>query len=154
MEINGLPLHPLAVHGAVVLAPLVALLALAYLRPSWRDRLRWPLVAGAAIAVGAVVLAFVSGNHFRNANAFFVSPKSAITDRVDHHHNLARITLWVALAFGAVALLNALLHERLGGAARMLLGVLLAAGAIGVIVMVVLTGDAGARAVWGTNFKG
>jgi hypothetical protein len=153
MEINGLPLHPLSVHAAVVLGPLVALLALAYLRPSWRDRLRWPLLVGAVLAVGAVVLAFVSGNHFRNANAFFVSPKSAITDRVDHHHTLARIALWVSLAFGAVALLNALLHERLTGAARLLLGALLAAGAIGVIVTIVLAGDAGAKAVW-TGFKG
>ena len=30
MEINGLPLHPLAVHAAVVFGPLAALLALAY----------------------------------------------------------------------------------------------------------------------------
>ena len=153
MEINGLPLHPLSVHAAVVLAPLVALLALASLVPSWRDRLRWPLLVGAVIAVGAVVLAFVSGNHFRNANSFFVSPKSAITTRVDHHHTLARVTLWVSLAFGAVALLSALLHERLTGVVRILLGVLLAATAIGVIVMVVLTGEAGAKAVW-TGFKG
>jgi hypothetical protein len=30
MEIAGLPLHPLVVHGAVVLSPLAALVALAY----------------------------------------------------------------------------------------------------------------------------
>ena len=153
MEINGLPLHPLSVHAAVVLAPLAALLALAYLRPAWRDALRWPLVIGAVIALGAVVLAFVSGNHFRNANAFFVSPKSAITTRIDHHHALARIMLWVTIGFGAVALLNGVLHERLADAGRLLLGALLAAGAIGVVVTVVLTGDAGAKAVW-SGFQG
>ena len=42
MEINGLPLHVLIVHAAVVFGPLAALSALAYVGlPSWRDRLRW-----------------------------------------------------------------------------------------------------------------
>ena len=45
MEINGLPLHPLVVHAAVVFGPLAALAALAYVvLPAWRDRLRWPMV--------------------------------------------------------------------------------------------------------------
>ena len=33
MEINGLPLHPLVVHAAVVFGPLAALTALAYVVP-------------------------------------------------------------------------------------------------------------------------
>lgn len=152
MEINGLPLHPLAVHAAVVLAPLVALLALASLVPSWRDRLRWPLVVGAVVAIGAVVLAFVSGNSFRNANEFFSTPPSEITRQIDHHHSLALKLLWTSIGFSAVALVSGLLHPK-QGALRWLLGVLLAAGAVAVIVLVALTGDAGAKAVWG-GFNG
>ena len=152
MEINGVPLHPLAVHGAVVLAPLVALLALASLVPAWRDRLRWPLVVGAVVAIGAVTLAFVSGNSFRDANEFFSTPPSEITRRIDHHHALALKLLWSSLGFGSVALVSGLLHPK-GGPIRWLLGLLLAAGAVAVIVLVVLTGDAGAKAVWG-GFQG
>ena len=44
MEINGLPLHPLVVHAAVIFGPLAAVAALAFLVPRWRDRLRWPMV--------------------------------------------------------------------------------------------------------------
>ena len=40
---NGLPLHVLVVHGAVVVTPVAALAALALVRPSWRTRLRWPV---------------------------------------------------------------------------------------------------------------
>jgi formate hydrogenlyase subunit 3/multisubunit Na+/H+ antiporter MnhD subunit len=152
MEINGLPLHPLAVHAAVVLAPLVALLALASLVPAWRDRLRWPLVVGAVVAIGAVALAFVSGNSFRNANEFFSTPPSQITRQIDHHHALALTLLRTSIGFGAVALLSGLLHPK-DGPLRWLLGLLLAAGAVAVIVLVALTGDAGAKAVWG-GFNG
>ena len=41
MEINGLPLHVLVVHAAVVFGPLAALSAIGYVAlPSQRDRLR------------------------------------------------------------------------------------------------------------------
>ena len=152
MEINGLPLHPLSVHAAVVLAPLVALLALGSLVPAWRDRLRWPLAAGAVVAIGAVLVAFVSGNSFRDANAFFSTPPSEITRQIDHHHSLALALLWVTIGFGALALLSAVLHPK-EGPLRWLLAVPLAGGAVAVVVLVVLTGDAGARAVW-DGFQG
>ena len=45
MEINGLPLHALVVHAAVVFGPLAALAGVLYVAlPTWRDKLRWPLV--------------------------------------------------------------------------------------------------------------
>ena len=64
MEINGLPLHPLVVHAAVIFGPLAALAALGYLVPRWRDTLRWPMVGLAVIATGALVLAYFSGGDF------------------------------------------------------------------------------------------
>ena len=153
MEINGLPLHPLAVHGAVVLTPLAALVALAYLVPRWRDRLRWPLVAAALVAVGAIVLAYLSGDSFREANDFFNDPANPTTAKIDDHEDLGWILLWWGIAFGVTALLNGILHPRAVWA-RWVLGVLLAVDAVAVIVLVVLTGDSGARAVWGEGFSG
>lgn len=55
--IAGLPVHPLIVHGVVVLGPLAAVLLLAYaLVPKWRVGLRWPtlLLAAASMAMGKV----------------------------------------------------------------------------------------------------
>ncbi|WP_435771251.1 DUF2231 domain-containing protein [Nocardioides sp. SYSU DS0651] len=153
MEINGLPLHPLAVHGAVVLTPLAALIGLAYLVPRWRDRLRWPLVVGAVVAVGAIVLAYLSGESFRDANPFFTDPANPVKERIDDHRDLGVILLWWGVAFGVMALLNGLLHPRATWA-RWVLGVLLAVDAVAVIVLVVLVGDSGAQAVWGEGFEG
>lgn len=150
MEINGLPLHPLVVHAAVVLTPLAALLAIAYAVPAWRDRLRWPLLAGAVVAVGAVVTAYLTGNHFRQANDFF--NQAPLADRIDKHYAYARQLLWATVGFGAVALLNVLLHRSPARWLVVLLGVLLVADALAVLVLVFLTGEAGARSVWtGTN---
>lgn len=153
MEINGLPLHPLAVHGAVVLVPLAALIALAYLRPGWRDRLRWPLVVAAVLAVVAVVAAYLSGDHFREANDFFNDPSLPATDEIDDHAELAGYLLWTTVGFGVVALITGFLHPK-EGAARWVLGALLGVAAVAVVVLVFLTGEAGARAVWGDGFKG
>ncbi len=153
MEINGLPLHPLAVHGAVVLTPIAALLALAYLLPRWRDRLRWPLVAGALVALVAVVLAYLSGDSFREANDFFNDPALPTTKEIDDHEDLGFVLLWWTVAFAVMALLNGVLHPK-ATSARWVLGVLLAVDAVAVVVLVVLTGDAGARAVWGEGYAG
>ena len=148
MEINGLPVHPLAVHGAVVLTPLAALLALAYLVPRWRDRLRWPLLAAALVAVGAVVLAYLSGTDFRDSDRF-AGATGEFADQLQRHEDLGTYLLWWTIAFGVTALLNTVLHPRAAWA-RWVLGVLLAVDALAVIVIVVLTGDSGAQAVWGS----
>lgn len=154
MEINGLPLHPLVVHGAVVLAPLAALLAVAYAVPPWRDRLRWPLLVGALLAAGAVVLAYVSGDSFREANAFFNDPASPATEKIDDHEDYGWILLWVTIGFSAVALLNVALHKVGPRWIAVLLGLVLVADAIAVLVLVFLTGEAGADAVWGEGYAG
>lgn len=143
MEINGLPLHPLVVHAAVVFGPLAAVAALGYLVPRWRDRLRWPLVALALVATGAIVVAYFSGGDFLDSK-----PELSASPQVEAHEELGEQLLWVALGFGLVALLAAWLHRRTG-ALRIVLDVLVAVGAIAVVVMVIRTGEAGARAVWG-----
>ena len=60
--ILGLPLHPLVVHGAVVLLPLAALsLVVAALWPWWRSRALAASVVALTVALAAAVLAKESG---------------------------------------------------------------------------------------------
>ena len=144
MEINGLPLHPLVVHAAVVFGPLGALGALFYVVfPSWRDRVRWPMLALALLATGAIVVAYFTGNNFLNSR-----PELKQLPAVDTHKARATKLFWVTLGFGVVALAAGWLHHR-PGPVRLVLNVLLGVGALAVLVLVTLTGDAGARAVWG-----
>lgn len=144
MEINGLPLHPLVVHAAVVFGPLGALGALFYVVfPSWRDRVRWPMVALALLATGAIVVAYFTGNNFLNSR-----PELKQLPAVDTHKARGTRLFWVTLGFGVVAIAAGWFHARTG-AVRIVLDALLAVAAVAVLVLVTLTGDAGARAVWG-----
>ena len=143
MEINGLPLHPLVVHAAVVLGPLAALAALGYLVPRWREPVRWPMVMLAAVATGAIVLAYYSGGDLLDSR-----PELRDSPQVLDHEELGDQLLWVGLAFGAVALIAGLVHAR-RGVLRVLFDVLLGLAAVVLVVWVFRTGEAGARAVWG-----
>lgn len=143
MEINGLPLHPLVVHAAVVFGPLAALAALAYLVPRWREKVRWPMVVLALVATASVVLAYLSGNDLLDNR-----PELGRIPALQTHEDRAGILLWTTLGFGVVAAVSGWWGGR-SGAVRILLDVLLGVGAVAVLVLVVLTGDAGSRAVWG-----
>lgn len=145
MEIGGLPLHPLVVHAAVVLGPLGALTALLYVgMPRRRDQLRWPMLVASLVGTGAVVAAYFSGRDFLAGR-----PELARDTQVLLHRDRAELLVWLALAFAAVAVAAAALHHRTGPLRWLLAGVL-AVAAAAVLVQVVLTGDAGARAVWET----
>lgn len=143
MEIGGLPLHPLVIHAAVVFGPLAALCALTYaLAGGWRDRLRWPMVALAVVATGSIVAAYLTGRNFLESR-----PELGTNPLVETHAARARLLLWMALAFGAVSVVAGWLHAR-AGATQIVLRATLAVAAVAVLVQVVRTGDAGARAVW------
>ncbi|WP_028655659.1 DUF2231 domain-containing protein [Nocardioides sp. J54] len=150
MEIDGIPLHPLVVHAAVILTPVAALLALAYLVPSWRDRLRWPMAVGAVVAVGSVVTAYLSGSDFRDSERFDTA-SGEFAEKLTTHEDLGTYLLWWTIAFAVIALVNALLHVSASTTAwlRWVLGALLAIDALAVLVIVVVTGHSGADAVWG-----
>lgn len=143
MEINGLPLHPLVVHAAVVFGPIGALTALVYAAvPRWRDRFRLPMLALAMVATGSVVAAYLTGDSFLESR-----PELGREPMVGTHEERAELLLWVTLAFGVIALVVGWWHAR-PGILRTVAQVLLAVAAVAVLVQVVLTGDAGARAVW------
>lgn len=145
MEINGLPVHPLVVHAAVVFGSLAAVAALAYVAlPRWRSALRWPMLVLALVGVGSIVAAYLSGGTFLDSRP----PEIQANPQVQSHEDLGGQLLWIAVGFGVVALVAGWLSRR-AGVTRVVLDVLLAAAAVAVLVWVVRTGDAGARAVWG-----
>jgi uncharacterized membrane protein len=142
-EFNGLPLHALVVHAAVVFGPLSALAGLAYAVPSWRDRARWPLVVAVLIAVGAIWVAYYSGEHLADANKY----SGPLQELLETHENRAGILRWVMSGYAIASLVAAWQHAR-AGAARSLLAVLVAVLAILALVYTILTGDAGAQIAW------
>lgn len=145
MEIAGLPLHPLVVHAAVVLGPLAALVALAWsLRSGWQPRLRLPLVGLSAAAAVALVAAYLSGDALLESR-----PALASKPLVGVHEQRAQLLLWLTLAFAPVAVVAGWGVVR-GRAALAALRVVVALLAVALLVQVVLVGDAGARAVWGS----
>lgn len=144
MEINGLPLHALVTHAAVVFGPLAALAGLLYaVVPAWRDRLRWPLVVVVAVAVGSIWTAYLSGQEVKESNEF----GGEIAELLETHEDRAKILRWVASGFALVSFAAAWWHTR-PGPMRVVFTLLVAVGAVGTGVYVVLTGDAGAQIAW------
>jgi hypothetical protein len=148
MEFNGLPLHPLVVHAAVVFGPLSALAALVYVAvPRWRDRLRWVTLALVLIATASIWASYFSGEDLFESNRFAGMQGEAL-EKIRHHEDLAGTLRLVTSGFAIVTIAATWLHAR-PGAVRYVLGALVAIGAVGTLVYTALTGDAGAQAVWG-----
>jgi len=148
MEINGLPLHPLVVHAAVVFGPLAVLSALAYVGlPKYRDRLRWVTLVVVVIAFGAIWAAYLTGENFFESDRFDNFSGEAL-EKIEHHEELAGTLRWVTTGFALVTVVAVWQHER-QGAARYALGGLVVVLGIATLVYTVLTGDAGSKAVWG-----
>jgi hypothetical protein len=144
IEINGLPLHALVVHAAVVFGPLAALTGAVYaIVPPWRDRLRWPLVVVAAIAVGAIWVAYLSGQDLINANQY----GGPLQDLVQTHEDRAQKLRLITSAFAIIAWVTAWWHSR-RGPVGIVLAALLGLSAVATGVWVVMTGDAGAQIAW------
>ena len=159
MNITGLPLHALVVHAAVVLTPVAALAGLVFaLRRDWRWLLRWPFAVTAVLATGAVVLAYYSGKSLENDR--FAGATGHLADLIKTHEHRAAILYWVMYAFLVVAVLavwalggpSALASGRGGreerGGLALPVTALLVVACVAVLVLVLLVGDAGARAVW------
>jgi cytochrome bd-type quinol oxidase subunit 2 len=153
MEINGVPLHPLVVHAVVVFVPLAALAAILMSVPKWRWLARWPALLVTLGATAACYVATLTGENMKETRDL----DSPLIRTHEEWGARLMIAMWVFTALTVVAFW-ALPHvTRLSGAqdrtARVAalekpLMVLLPVVAVIVLVLVVLTGDAGARAVW------
>ena len=149
MEINGLPLHVLALHGAVILGPLSALVAIAYaVLPSWRDRLRWFTLVAVLVGVGAIWVTYLSGEDFFESSRFD-NVRGEALEKIEKHEEYAETLRLLASGFAIVTILATWLHDRVGGV-RVLLSGLVVVGAVTTVIWTILTGDAGAQAVWGS----
>lgn len=156
MEIGGLPLHPLVVHGAVVLTPLAAALVVAFaIWPRHRWLTRWPTVVATVLAVVSVWAARLSGNAL-------VESRPELRALVQTHQDRANLLSLLVIGLLVVVVVAA---WSLGGPSALASGrgergakvaaldkvlpVLLVLAAVVVLASVVLTGDSGSRAVWG-----
>ncbi len=144
MEINGLPLHALVVHAAVVLTPLAALLAIAYAAVRrWRDWLRWPVLVLVVVSLVAVWVAYLSGEQLEEANQY----GGELAALVDTHESRANLFRWAATGLAAATIAAVSLHRR-EGPLRLVLAVLVAITAVLTLAYAALTGDAGAQIAW------
>ena len=154
VTINGIPLHPLVVHAAVVLVPLAALFAAAYAAlPRRRWQTRHPAVVLAVVAAVSVQLAAMTGDQLKES----LHEDTSLIRAHEQWAGLLQVGCWILAGLMVIAWW-ALPHEsplpdrdhRPGVAllARPLV-ILLPVASVAVLVLVVLTGDAGARAVWG-----
>jgi hypothetical protein len=140
----GLPLHPLLVHSAVVLVPLVAIgaLVMSYL-PSFSRRHGKLILILAVIAQVSVFLAKISGEAF-----------AEILDKnVEKHAELGEITPLVTIPMVALIYLRWRM-DRAGSSLgnvliRRLTSVALVIASLASLVMIFLVGHSGASSVWG-----
>jgi hypothetical protein len=153
---NGLPLHPLLVHAVVILIPLTAIaLLLAVFWPAARRRLGIVVPLAGLLLVVLVPITVQAGQALKEA----VGPIPAV---LRHESYAVQVLPWViALALVAIGewIWYRFFDQRMlsgsPGLARTLRVVIAVAGvvvAVGSIVIVVVTGEAGTRAVWGGLF--
>ena len=145
--INGLPIHPLVVHGVVVLLPLAIVGTIAMVaRPAWRVTYGPLVVACAALATVMLPIATSSGE--------------ALEERVGNpgeHAELGDALIWFAIPLLVLAAALVWLESRkVAGKPAIGPSVLPAAiaglavvAALATGVQVYRVGDSGARAAWG-----
>ncbi|AGL21106.1 DUF2231 domain-containing protein [Actinoplanes sp. N902-109] len=155
-QINGLPVHALVLHAAVVFVPLLALVAIVYaILPRWRSRTGWAAIFLAVVAPIATYAAMASGAKLRDrliANGMSGPP----LEKIDDHMSFGTTTFYVSLGLGIVTLVMVLLTlrkpgNRLAMPADVGLAVVMVALAAVSGYYVYKTGDSGAQAVWGTS---
>ncbi len=140
----GLPLHPLLVHGAVVLVPLVAICALvmSYL-PSFSRRHGKIILGLAIIAQISVFLAKISGEAFEDI----------LNKSVEKHAELGEIAPFVTIPMVVLIYLRWRM-DRSGSTfgsvlIRRLTSVALVVASLTSMVFIFLVGHSGAESVWG-----
>jgi Predicted membrane protein (DUF2231) len=143
--ITGLPVHILVVHAVVVLGPLCAVgtVVAAVSRP-WFERLSTALVVVLTVALLSAVVARQSGFALRDA-------RNLGGDQLAKHAHLGTWVPLAMLAYWAMVVGWVWADRKRGredGLTKVLL-VLSVVAAVGSTVLIVLTGDAGSRALWG-----
>ena len=153
-EIFGLPMHALVIHAVVVLVPLSAASAVAYVvRPGWRRVLRWPTAAGAVVSGASAFVAAESGEALQR-RVSRVRSGTTDFDLLSTHvawGDRARLfcLLFMVLTLAALWFVRPPDEESpRGHAFEVLIGALVVLAAVAAVVTVVVAGHAGSRVVW------
>ena len=137
---QGLPVHALVLHAAVVLVPLTALLTvLVAVVSRWRLRGAWPVVAGNVITVVTVFVAVQSGEALKE--------RLPGNELISQHAERGNSMTLFALALLVASVLVALVRRR-SGAVVVAVGALALGAAAAAIVWVALVGHSGSTSVW------
>lgn len=137
--ILGLPMHPLVVHGVVVLLPLMALVTvLVAARKGPRERWAWVVAVIDLGLVGLTVIAKESGEALQHR----------LGVNVEAHEQVAeKLPLAAAALLGAAVLVALTRTNRRFGPFAVVLTML---AGIGVLWLTFRAGHTGADAVWGS----
>ncbi|HET9517688.1 MAG TPA: DUF2231 domain-containing protein [Actinoplanes sp.] len=154
-QVNGLPVHVLVVHAAVVFVPLLAVLAVAFaVLPRVRSRVDWAAALLAVAAPATAGVAVLSGGAFKDrllAQGMTAEGLAPITT----HQQYGVLTFWFTVALGVATGLLVFLARpgarSLPRAAELALSVVVVALAAVAVFYVVRTGDTGATSVWGAR---
>jgi hypothetical protein len=143
---NGIPLHPLAVHAAVVLVPLAALMGILFAIPRTRAWSRLPLLLTSLAALVAVYVSKESGEPLEES----LNLQGNANDLIEEHAERADQLFVLMIVFTLIAVI-AFVLTRTANVSTLVTNVLatvLVLGSIGVAIQTYRVGDIGARAVW------
>lgn len=144
-EFNGLPIHTLALHVAVVLVPLAAVLGVLFAIARTRSWSRVPLLVVSVGAVAAVYVAKESGERLQQV----LNLEGPSRDLVDVHAARADVLFFASIGYAVLAVAAFVVTRNArNDLATTVLAVLLVVGAVGVAFQTYRVGDVGARAVW------
>lgn len=153
-EFNGLPLHILVNHAAVVGVPLSAVLGVLFVVPRTRRWARWPFVLVSLGGLLAVYVAKLTGEQLKavlagaDPQAWAASPVGQL---VTEHQDRGTLLLYMMIGYAAVAVVSfaaTMGRRRYAGRGSLAWSALVVAGAVVVVVQVYRVGDIGAKAVW------
>lgn len=137
----------------MVLVPLAALAVLTYVVPRWRWAARWPALVLGGLGALSVQFASMTGDTLKDQ----LHKHSSIIETHETWAGRLQVAMWVLAAVTLVAFLTLPHLTRLRGGqdreARVAmlekpLTLVLPVLAVVVLVLVFLTGEAGARSVW------
>ncbi len=144
--INGLPVHPLVVHAAVVLVPLTAIgVIVMAVWPRFSQRHGWLVVGASLVALGANLVAKESGEGL----------EERIGDAGFDHAELGDVMPIFAAALAVIVIVLWLIDRRAPDdgpaprrALRVVVAILAVLVAVANLVWVYRVGDSGAKSVW------
>jgi len=147
-EFHDLPVHALAVHGAVVLVPLSALFAVLFAVPRTRKWAEW---AFPLFTIGAMIAVFVSKQSGQKLFVHIGVTEGPLYDAIKKHESAANRLYYLMIVFTVLAII-AFALSRSGklesGPLPIIVSIVLVLAAAAVAYQTYRVGELGAKAVW------